>query len=46
MTRRRQILRQHLEAKEDYMLTLYKLIELGDVEPDLIQSTVNFLSHE
>ena len=46
MTRRRQILRQHLQTDEDFMLSLYKLIELGDVEPDLVSAAVQFLTHE
>jgi hypothetical protein len=45
-TRRRQILRKHLQDENDFMLSLYKLIELGDVEPDLIQATLSFLTHE
>lgn len=46
MTRRRQILRRELHADGDFMLSLYKLIELGDVEPDLVMATVDFLTHE
>jgi hypothetical protein len=43
ITRRRSSLRSHLEVKADYMLTLYKLIEIGDINEDLIQNVSRFM---
>lgn len=41
--RRRSFLRKHLEVEADYMLTLYKLIEIGDINEDLIQNVSRFM---
>jgi hypothetical protein len=44
--RKRQFLRDHLQKKEDFMLTLYKLIELGDIDAELVKKTVHYLTNE
>lgn len=47
LSRRRQFLRQSLDRPQDFMLVLYKLIELGDVDHDLLLASVEFLArHE
>lgn len=43
ISRRRSFLRKHLEVEADYMLTLYKLIEIGDINEDLIQNVSRFM---
>lgn len=43
---KRQLLRSHLEKKDHYMLALWKLIELGDIDQKLVNQTSQFLSHE
>ena len=43
IARRRSFLRKHLEVEADYMLTLYKLIEIGDINEDLIQNVSKFM---
>ena len=44
--RRRSFLRSHLADPADYMLTLYKLIEIGDIDEDLVLNVSQFLKHE
>ena len=46
ITRRRGFLRKHLEVESDYMLTLYKLIELGDINEELVQNVSKFMQHD
>lgn len=46
ITRRRTFLRKHLEVEADYMLTLYKLIELGDINEELVQNVSKFMQHD
>lgn len=46
ISRRRQFLRQHLQNKEDFMLTLYKLIEIGDIDGELVNKVSQFMIHE
>lgn len=46
ISRRRSFLRKHLEVKQDYMLTLYKLIEIGDIDGELVQNVSRFMQHE
>ena len=44
LMRRRKFLRQNLKNEKDFMLTLYKLIELGDVDGELVNDVLNFIS--
>jgi hypothetical protein len=46
VSRRRQALRKHLEVKKDFMLTLYKLIEIGDIDEGLVHQVSQFMLHE
>jgi hypothetical protein len=46
VSRRRQFLRKHLQNKDDFMLTLYKLIEIGDIDDGLVNEVTNFMIHE
>lgn len=46
ISRRRNFLRQHLQTKEDFMLTLYKLIEIGDIDEELVHKVSQFMIHE
>lgn len=46
LNRRRTFLRSNLKKQEDFMMTLYKLIEVGDIDMDLVDSVVKFLTHE
>ena len=46
VSRRRQFLRQHLENQNDFMLTLYKLIEIGDIDQELVRQVSQFMIHE
>ena len=46
VSRRRQFLRGHLHNKEDFMMTLYKLIEIGDIDEGLINEVSQFIIHE
>ena len=46
VARRRNFLRQHLANKEDFMLTLYKLIEMGDIDERLVNEVSQFMIHE
>ncbi len=43
---KRQILRDLLAKKESFMPALWKLIELGDIDANLVRETARFLSHE
>lgn len=43
---RRPYLKSNLSDERAFMMSLYKLIELGDINPELVQTTINFLSHE
>lgn len=43
--KKRQFLRGHLNGG-DFMLTLFKLIELGDIDSELVLKTSAFLTHE
>lgn len=43
---RRKFLKENLDQKETFMLALYKLIEIGDINPELVQKTISHLSHE
>lgn len=43
---RRQFLRSQLDVEENFMLALYKLIEIGDIDQELVKKTVYFLRHE
>ncbi len=43
---KRHILRSLLAKKESFMPALWKLIELGDIDANLVTETVRFLSHE
>jgi len=46
VSRRRQFLRGHLQDKTDFMLTLYKLIEIGDIDEKLVHDVSQFMIHE
>ncbi|MBA2404605.1 MAG: hypothetical protein H0V66_07530 [Bdellovibrionales bacterium] len=46
VSRRRTFLREHLKDKTDFMLTLYKLIEIGDIDQDLVDKVSQFMIHE
>lgn len=46
VSRRRQFLRGHLENQKDFMLTLYKLLEIGDIDQQLVQKVSQFMIHE
>ena len=46
IARRRTFLRAHLNQSDDYMLTLFKLIEIGDINDELVLNVSNFLKHE
>ena len=46
ISRRRHFLRQHLMIKDDFMLTLYKLIEIGDIDEELVNKVSQFMIHE
>jgi hypothetical protein len=43
---KRQMLRENLNHKETFMLALWKLIELGDIDQRLVNETSHFLAHE
>lgn len=43
---KRHLLRGLLEKKEDFMLALWKLIELGDIDQKLVNDTTRFFNHE
>lgn len=43
---RRKYLQENLQKKEDFMLSLFKLLELGDMNGQLVDQTVKFLVHE
>lgn len=43
---RRKFLREKLSDEESFMLSLYKLIELGDINNDLVNFTMNFLIND
>lgn len=46
LNRRRSFLRKNLENQKDYMMSLYKLIELGDIDQELVISVVDYLTHD
>ena len=46
ISRRRPFLRAHLDVKEDFMLTIYKLIEIGDIDDGLVNSVTQYMLHE
>ena len=46
LSRRRSYLREHLKQTDDFMLTLFKLIEIGDINDELVLNVSNFLKHE
>lgn len=43
---RRPYLKSNLTSAPNFMMSLYKLIELGDINPELVQTTINFIAHE
>ncbi|WPU66138.1 hypothetical protein [Peredibacter starrii] len=43
---RRPYLKSNLTTPPGFMMSLYKLIELGDINPELVQTTINFIAHE
>lgn len=46
ISRRRSFLRKHLEVEKDYMMALYKLIEIGDINEDLVQNVSKFMQND
>ena len=46
LSRRRQFLRAHLAIKEDFMMTVFKLIEIGDIDNTLVNSVSQHMLHE
>lgn len=46
LTGRRKFLREKLEDKDLFMLSLFKAIEFGDINQELIGKTVEFLTNE
>lgn len=46
ISRRRSFLREQLSSQEDFMLTLYKLIEIGDIDEGLVQKVSLFMRDE
>jgi hypothetical protein len=43
---RRQYLHNLLNGREDFMMALFKLIEFGDIDQDLIGKTIKFLTND
>lgn len=43
---RRNFLRSNLDSRELFMLSLFKLIELGDINQSLVSKTLEFMTHE
>ncbi|WP_408099051.1 hypothetical protein ACJVC5_09055 [Peredibacter sp. HCB2-198] len=43
---RRPYLKSNLAHAPSFMMSLYKLIELGDINPELVQTTIQFITHE
>lgn len=43
---RRHFLKSGLKNEKTFMMSLYKLIELGDINQELIQATATFLTHD
>ncbi len=43
---RRLFLRTQLDSEQDFMLALFKLLEMGDIDNSLVAKTVHFLRHE
>ena len=46
ISRRRLFLRGHLDVKEDFMMTVYKLIEIGDIDDGLVNSVTQYMLRE
>ncbi len=46
ISRRRPILRKQILVHEDFMLTLYKLLEIGDIDEGLVNSVSQFMHYE
>lgn len=45
-SRRRSLFKQHLNTEGDFMLALYKLIEIGAIDDELVDQTAKFLTHD
>lgn len=43
---KRQFLREKLKDRTTFMLSLFKLLEFGDIDSALVQDTINYLTHE
>lgn len=43
---KRSLFKHHLAAEGDFMLALYKLIESGAIDAELVSQTANFMTHE
>jgi hypothetical protein len=43
---RRNLLRSNLDRRELFMLSLFKLIEFGDINQSLVNKTLEFMTHE
>lgn len=46
MPGKRHLLRSYLEKRETFMLALWKLIEMGDIDQRLVTETIRFLTHD
>ena len=46
LSRRRGYLRKNLENPRDFMLSLYKLIQLGDIDEGLVQEVSRFMNQD
>jgi hypothetical protein len=43
---RRQFIRSKLDSEKDFMLALFKLLEIGDIDESLVRKTVHSLRHD
>jgi hypothetical protein len=46
LKQRRQFLREGLKSEKDFMLILYKLIEIGDIDESLVTKLSDYVVHE
>ena len=44
--KRREELRDYLKNDADFMLSLYRLIQLGDIDTGLVEQLIKFQSHD
>lgn len=46
LQQRRHFLRSNLSSRKDFMLTLFKMIEMGDIDESLVEQVSHFLTNE